>query len=206
MNINIAVMIAKQRSGTHLIRNLVNSHPRAYCPPEPFFHRAPQNREALVSVLYECLIAGKENGAQAILIDIKYDQITKVIEDWIKTHKIQVLHLIRRDAKRQFYSKKLREYQERYRAEHSEEPEIIPIPFCEKEFKEHVDLVTAYIARFSELETCRMYYEKLTDNWPTAFIDKYEEMKLCDLLGVKYHQLYCTPKKDAPTIPFWEKE
>jgi len=189
-------MIANQRSGTHLIRGCVNSHPRAYCPPEPMFHCPPQTDEEMLAFLEQY----RGIAPDVVLIDVKYNQITPPVEAWLRG--CRVLHLIRRDVRRMFFSRELR----RWMAAHPEErknyhpPEKVPqIPFDRDKFRRFVRDVKQYQACFTPLETTRLYYEDLTENRNVVALPGWAGRILCGLLEIPYHRLYASGVKGAPT-------
>jgi hypothetical protein len=196
-------MIAQQRSGTHLIRHCVNSHPYALCPPEPLFHQALASDAEMQSFLAQY----NDVDEHVVLIDIKYNQITDPVERWLEGQR--VLHLIRRDRRRQFFSRELR----RWMAEHKGEdhgyypPEHAPqIRFDQAEYDLFYREVEQNIAYFTLLETTRLYYEDLTDNQPVEVLPAWAGRILCALLAVPYRPLTARGKKDAPTDieGYWE--
>jgi len=192
----LVAMIANQRSGTHLIRYCVNSHPLAYCPPEPLFHQRLGSDSAMARFLEQY----RDVDEDVVLIDIKYNQITDTVERWLREQR--VLHLIRRDVRRQFFSRELRNWMGAHRGENHgyHPPETVPqIPFDQAEFDGFREAVKLYIKAFTPLETTRLYYEDLTNNQSVEVLAEWAGRILCALLEIPYRPLTASDRKEAPS-------
>lgn len=219
---NVAVLMALQRSGTHLITSCVNSHPAARGLPEPFFHRPPQTAVDCESVLVECvdLIRRQdiENGCttQAMLLDIKYDQCSEIVKEYLlRDPDIPVLHLVRRDKKRQFFSWKLRVWWEtpKNRIPLPDYPDFqtycaqyVPqIPFDQAEFDHYCKGTSSFMEELTPFENVRIYYEDITANHNVEVLPTMYDRILCALLGVPYAPLTSRTVKEAPSDPepYW---
>jgi len=189
-------MIANQRSGTHLIRGCTNDHPSVFCPAEPLFHTFLQTDDEMQVFLKQ--YQGVER--EVVLIDIKYNQITPPVERWLKRQR--VLHLIRRDVKRQFFSRQLRNWMA---ANDGDKRGIMPlgpnpphIPFDEAQFRQYAETVRKHIARFTPLETTRLYFEDLTHNKCVISMPEWAGRILCALMEVPYQRMVTRTRKESP--------
>jgi hypothetical protein len=191
-------MIANQRSGTHLIRSAVNSHPDAVCPVEPFY-RNPVNTFVDLKHWMKQFDGIDE---KAVLIDVKYDQITAPVRRLMG--KAPVLHLVREDLKRIYFSILLRhwdhhiatpEEKRRWKAgEHTPK-----MPFDEARFNRFAERVRAARARYAPYVDETLTYEALTGNQEIHELPVWASEKLCRFLEVEVRPLTAGFKKLAPS-------
>jgi len=137
---------------------------------------------------------------RVVLIDIKYNQITDPVERWLREQRVP--HLIRRDVRRQFFSRELRRWMAAHKGEDHgyHPPERVPqIPFDKSAFRHFAAQVAEYRDRFTPLETTRLYYEDLTNNQNVGVLPAWAGRILCALLEIPYRPLTARGRKESPT-------
>jgi len=203
--VQFAVMLAHPRSGTHLLRDAVNSHPDAVCPIEWFYRQRPTENE-LAAALAEFRALGKHG----VLVDVKYEQCSDAIEKWVRAESVPVLHLVRRDIEAMWFSHCLRREMTMHpelETQHAEPNDWPALAWDLEGFLNYRDMVLAYREQFEPLETVRIYYEDLTGNRPTTALPRWAARVLCAILDVRDRRLVASGKKEAPTDykEFWLK-
>lgn len=196
-DLKVAWMLANQRSGTHMIRDAVNSHPDAYCPPEPFFHQCPKGDEI---DQYLQRLSGER---RVVLVDVKYHQARPDLYCHIKESGQRVLHLVRRDAEAQWFSIQRRRWLALHEAERHkyDSPRTAPrIPFDRAAFDRFVARRDQDIERAGRVETVRFYYEDLTGGGGEVdFLPEWASRALCRLMDLDYRgPLAVETRKSSP--------
>lgn len=195
--LRVAWMLANMRSGTHMIRDAVNSHPDGYCPPEPFFHQCP-DRAGI-----EEYLAGLSGEDRAVLIDVKYHQASPDLYRRLKESGEKVLHLVRRDSEAQWFSIQCR----RWLALHKEErgkyaaPQVVPrILFDRVAFERFMAQRDKDIAKAQQVETEQLYYEDLTaGGHEIDQLPDWASRVLCAVVGLDYRgPLGVETRKSSP--------
>lgn len=192
-----AGMIANQRSGTHLMRSAFNSHPELACPAEPLYRTYIQSAKHLREFLEQY------SGMDArVVLDVKYDQITPPVETFFRT--VPVIHLIRRDLERMFFSVQWRRYrfhvetaaQKERRSATGEMPTLV---LSRHEFEQFARRVQAYREQYGELAGLDLVYEELTGNQEIRVFPEGAGREVCEFLGVAYHPMTVGFKKCSPS-------
>lgn len=191
-----AAMIAHQRSGTHLIRETVNSHPNAWCAIEPFYRSAPQTEEELQAKIEHNTRDGP--GILVCLFDIKYNQITPVVEEWLRSPDVPVMHLVRNDAEAHYFSWMLF----RHMAKHPEDRgknKTPRIKFDARHFSRWTQMIKRLRDKHQHFADLRISYEALTGGGHNVTeLSLAMSYRLCAFLEVKPQILTTPMPKTAP--------
>lgn len=211
---NFAVILAYQRSGTHFLGSCLDSHPQIKYvgeifgqspnlqhPGEQFgkengFHKLKQSDHGIersLELLTSEFINDKK--AKLIVMDIKYNQITHPLEHLL--HDLKVIHLIRKDLRRRFFSMLLWEKYKKYPVLRSFG--VIPhFDISEAKLKRNMAEVKRLQEKYSYLEDLRLYYEELTQNHQVNRLPTSIEKRLCGFLGLDWGPLSTLSIKIAP--------
>jgi hypothetical protein len=185
----LAAMIAAQRSGTHMLDAAVGSHPACKSTGEIFCRRVPVTAKQM----WKLIDRVKCGGFEVVFLDVKYNQISPPVEELLRH--IPVIHLIRMDDGRLYYSRVLHTLKGEGKVGPGEFPTV------EVDGRAFADIV-AYrdngICRFSHLEDLRLYYEDLTNNQEVDRLPDWACEKVCDVLGVERRVLTIGTLKDGP--------
>jgi len=186
------VLMAYQRSGTHMLGNAIASHPRLRYADEIFRNDPPQSLEAAIDVIRQY-----DHPDIVTCLDIKYNQIAAALP---LIEQMRVIHLVRRDDVAHWFSGLWKSYAKRHpdAMQAIERGEYPAIPFDRAGFEKFAARKAAYVAKFSYLEDVRLYYEDLTSNRQIAVLPEQAEIAICNLAGVERWPLSITGKKDAP--------
>lgn len=190
-------MIANQRSGTHLLRGGFNSHPDVFCPAEPMYRCSPTTKKELEQWLGQ--FWGLDH--KVIVLDIKYDQITPIVETFLGG--LRNIHLIRRDMKRMFLSLLMWQYYtnapEEEIAETERTGELRKMVATQADFEAYCQQVKLLQAKFSYLGDLEIFYEDLTEGGQTVEVfPQVESLKLCRFLDVALYDLVADTSKETP--------
>lgn len=187
----LAAIMAQQRSGTHMLGSAVGSHPDVKYTGELFCRRVPQSEERMWQLIDQVHCGG----FAVVCLDVKYNQISLPVERLLEN--IPVIHLIRRDLDRLYYSGELHDL-------YNCDPEakaagVQPLFEIEEErYRSIAEAQQRWIRRYGHLESLRVYYEDLTGNREIEQIPEAAGMLICDTLGVGYHPLMVLTRKSAP--------
>lgn len=198
-----AAIMTYARSGSNLLGSLLNSHPDVEFLGPVFGRRRDgwtgpcyKLRGSYQAILL-CLdkFITKYHGKQFVL-DIKYPWITPAVEKLLD--KILVIHLIRRDATRRFFSSILWERIKKnpYLLVNSRRPQF---EIKKKHISEDETKIRNLCKRFEHHEDLRLYYEQLTNNKQIDRLSEESSFMLCDFLGVQRRILTTTMVKLSPT-------
>jgi len=191
------------RSGSNLLGSLLNSHPHVEFLGPVFGRRRDgwtgpcyKLRESYQAILF-CLdkFATKYPNKQLVL-DIKYPWITPAVEKLLE--KILVIHLIRKDGTRRFFSSLLWERIKKnpYLLVNSRRPQF---EINEKDILRDAIRIQNLRERFEHHENLRIYYEQLTNNRQISRLSEKTSFMLCDFLGLERCILTTTMVKLSPT-------
>jgi len=193
-------IVSHQRSGTHLLGSCLDSHPDVSYVDEIFLHKRFQD---LSSVLR---FVSKFDGHERICVDAKYNQISKPVEEFLK--RIRVIHLVRRDIKRMYFSDLLHRFynvrgttEERlllYQKIAMSRKELPEIPFNQKGFNRYLEQVENGRQKYGYLGGLTLYYEDLTSNESITSLPEESTRKICEFLGIEYHPLTTSRIKFSP--------
>lgn len=92
------VLIAQQGSGTNIFRALANSHPditildELFCAGRNFGETYKASYETVEQFLERKF---KEAGTEIVGVDVKYNQVTKELQEYIDKYNVKVIHLLR---------------------------------------------------------------------------------------------------------------
>jgi len=186
------VLMAYQRSGTHMLGDAIASHPRLRYADEIFRNDPPQSIEAAIDV-----IRRYDHPDVVTCLDIKYNQIGAALP---LLEQMRVIHLVRRDDVAHWFSGLWKSYAKRNpnAIQAIERGEYPAIPFDRIGFEKFSARKAAYVARFSYLEDICLYYEDLTGNRQIAVLPEQAEIAICNLAGVERWPLSIALRKDAP--------
>ena len=187
----LAALVAMQRSGTHMLGSMIGSHPEMKYTGEIFCRNVPGAWEQLMQTV------GRVNvgGWSVIVLDVKYNQISPPVEELLR--KIPVIHLLRKDLRRLYFSGELHSYYGQH-PEAREQGVIPTFEFSQARFQSIVDARRRALERFSYLEDLRLVYEDLTDNQEITELPEWAGREICRLLGVEYHPLTTDYEKNVP--------
>lgn len=191
------------RSGSNLVGSLLDSHPSVEFLGPVFGRR----RDGWTGPCYKlrgsyqairlCLdkFIAKYPGKQLIL-DIKYPWITPAVEKLLE--KILVIHLIRRDSTRRFFSSLLWERIKKnpYLLVNSRRPRF---EINHKNILKDAAKIRDLRKKFGHHEDLRLYYEELTNNKQINKLSEKISFMLCDFLGLKRRILMTTMVKLSPS-------
>lgn len=187
----LAAIMAQQRSGTHMLGAAIGSHPDMKYAGEIFCRRVPATAERM----WELVRRVKCGGFAVVCLDVKYNQISPPVEELLE--RIPVVHLVRRDADRLYYSGELHDLYNRNPAAKREGVtprfEIVP-----ERYESIVWARDRCIARYGHLETVRLHYEDLTQNREIDRLPEWASRDVCRALGVPHRTLTVGTKKMAP--------
>jgi len=174
-----------------MLGSAVGSHPDVKYTGEVFCRNVPPNWERMAAIVNRVVCGG----FKTVLLDVKYNQISEPVEELLR--QIPVIHLIRRDIRRLYYSGELHTYYAQH-PEAREAGEIVAFEIDEARFKRLKQVQRMHIKRFGYLEDLRLCYEGLTGNQPIERLPEEIERAICALLGVAHHPLVTGFRKNAP--------
>jgi len=187
------IIMAYQRSGTHMLGSAIASHPQLRYVDEIFRNNPPQTVEVAMATIQQY-----EHPDVMTYLDIKYNQIAAAEE---LLWEMRVIHLVRRDDRAHWFSGLYKNYM----GQHPEARQALAgrgeypmIPFDRAGFEKFAARKARLMAKFSYLEDIRLYYEDLTGNHQIAVLPEQAEIAICDLAGVERRPLTVTETKDAP--------
>lgn len=190
MNQRIITVMAYQRSGTHMLGSTCASHPRIKYTGEIFVNRPPGSRAEVLAMIDRV----RGGGFPVICLDTKYNQISEALEEFLAQPEVKVIHLIRRNHLRLYFSGELHTWTTTYPGR--------PIPifeFDELRFRDLVSEIESFIQRFRYLADLTFYYEDLTQDRDIEMLPESAARSICKLAGVEYQALPVRVRKDAPT-------
>jgi len=187
------VLMAYQRSGTHMLGSAIASHPQLRYADEIFRNNPPQALETAIETIRQY-----DHPDLVTCLDIKYNQIGASLS---LLEQMRVIHLVRRDDVAHWFSGLWKSYAKRNpnAAQAVERGEYPAIPFDRAGFEKFAARKARYVAKFSCLEGVRLYYEDLTGNCQIAVLPEQAEIAICNLAGVERWPLSIALRKDAPT-------
>jgi hypothetical protein len=196
MPCRIMTIMAYQRSGTNMLGWGIDSHPDIQYVGEIFRHKTPKTFAEL-----EAMIQGAaDQQAEIACLDTKYNQITPIIRQFLEHPQVKVIHLVREDDKRHWFSFELRVYWQQHpkKRKHRVLPLPYEIPFNHDAFNEFTERKYRLMDTLAYLEDLRLTFETLTGNEQIGTLGYIETRAICELAGVKYAQLITHTRKSAP--------
>lgn len=189
----IAAIMGMQRSGTHFLGAMLSSHPAIKYTGEIFRGRAPRSPEQLVKWVDRV----RGGGFNVILLDTKYNQISKYVEQMLCSENVKVIEIVRRNKLRLYFSGELHHW----RGLHPDADVMPTFRFKRAQFNEIHAEIYRHQGRVGYLADMVLYYEDLTSDRNTLALTEAVSWRLCDLLGVERRVLTLPANhdKEAPT-------
>lgn len=187
----IAAIMAQQRSGTHMLGSCLGSHPDIKYTGEIFCRNVPQTHEQAMASIKPVLCGGYT----AIVLDTKYNQISRPVRRLLEREDVTVIHLLRRDLLALYFSGELHSY----RSRNPNSQDIPTFQFDKQRFYSIVEARRMRIAKLSYLADLTLVYEDLTGGgMPITALPEWTGQRLCEALGVPIRQLTTDHQKAAP--------
>lgn len=188
----IAVLMGRQRSGTHMLGAMIGSHPAVKYTGEIFWgEKRARDWPDMVGKIDR--VSG--GGVKFVLIDVKYNQISDPLRLLIP--QVKVIQIVRRDVQRLFYSGELHTL-------YGRNPDAKARGIC-PEFTVGAARLRAFekdylkqVATYTPWAGLTLYYEDLTDNQETAVMPEEYSRAVCDYLEIGHLELTTGTKKNAP--------
>jgi len=188
------VLMAHQRSGSHLLGSWLQSHPAIKYTGEIFCRREPNTADKMHARLSR--VSG--GGFPWICVDIKYNQITAPIAEWMAEPQVKVIQLIRRNMLAIYFSGQLHTW----RGEHPKcaaKGEIPTFQFEPRVYAEQRREIAEHMRRCGRLADLTLSYEDLTGgNNVKRMPDQYSRV-ICDLLCIEYAPMITDFDKEGPS-------
>ncbi len=191
----VAAIIGHQRSGTHFLGAMLSSHPDIKYTGEIFANREPKSWKQLKEWVDRVIYGGFE----VVLLDCKYNQISRYVEFLLERDEVVVIQNQRDDRLAQYYSGELHTW----RGVNPDAPLSVrpTFEFNRQQFDEIHQEISDFEQRFQNLPNLRICYEDMTENKNTLELSRAISEALCTVLGVK-NRLLTLPashSKEAPS-------
>lgn len=186
------VIMAHQRSGTHMLGAFLQSHPAIKYAGELFYHHKPQNDEELSRAI-DRVASG--NRAEVLCVDAKYNQITPITVEWMARPEVKVIHLVRQNVLRLYFSGALHGY----RNQNPGSTDVPVFQFDLEVFDAIRDEIETLKRRLGWLTDLKLYYEELTQNENIYVLPFRASEMICLLAHVPHLSLTGPYGKEAPT-------
>ena len=192
----LMILTAYQRSGTNMLGWAIHSHPKMHYTSEIFRDEKPETVARLEQMIREAGDADPE--VETVCVDVKYNQVTPLIRQLMEHPQVKVLHLVREDDKRHWFSFELRTWWN----DNPDMREIRQLPysmfFRADAFEEFVERKYRLMATLTYLQDTQLTYEELTDNEWTAVLPDEACRAICECAGVEFDWLDTHTLKSAP--------
>ena len=185
-----AALIGFQRCGTHMVGGAVDSHPDAVYTNEIFYRLAVRT-----SAERDAILARWAQDTRLVFLDVKLNQITPVIEDFLRT--IPVISIYRRDRLRHYYSGELHHYRHAQNAG-KRVRELTKFKLDENRLKALDRRVTHLYDRYLYLSQLQLIYEDITQNTHVTAFSEELSVQICAVLGLSARVLTTRTVKQAP--------
>ena len=200
----LIAILAHQRSGTNMLGWAIDTHPHITFTSE-LFHRnregVPDTADELERALQGTRPRTRNGPSRPYLsdkvacLDVKYNQVTSAVEDLLR--RIPVIHLVRTDHMRHWYSFQLRIWWQSH-PEYRQRRELpASLPFDANQYDAFVTRLTNHQERLRYLADLTLYYEKITDNKQITELPDRVTEQICTLAGVEYCRLTVSALKSA---------
>jgi hypothetical protein len=190
MTQRIIAIMAHQRSGTHLLGSSAATHPMIKYTGEIFGRRMPQSQGEVLAMIDRV----RGGGFPVICLDAKYNQISRALEALLAHPEVKVIHLVRRNLLRLYFSGELHSW----RSRHPGETAIPQFRFDGSRFDRLCRVVKKHKERFGYLADLELFYEQLTGNRDIEELPEWASQQICLLAGVDYRPLAARIRKEAP--------
>jgi len=191
MGKRIIAVISHQRSGTHFLGSCIGSHPAIKYTGEIFWgEKTPLTTGQMWKTL-DRVMCGR---VEVVCLDTKYNQLSQPVRGLLAQDEVKVIHLIRRNALRLYFSGELHTW----RGRNPGNAEIPVLQFSEARFNSTAQEIERYKLALGYLADVTMYYEDLTSDRPTYQLPDWASEQLCELAGVAYMPMTTDTKKNAP--------
>ncbi len=186
----IAVLLGQQRTGTHMLGDMIGSHPDVKYTGEIFWsHKRARDWDDMVAKIDR--VSG--GGFPLILIDVKYNQITDPVARLLP--QVKVIQIIRRDAERLYYSGELHSFVgdhpgaattgRRFRVDW-------------KRFHAIKDAQDRGVNKWARVAGLVLHYEDITQNRQTNIMPGEYSRQVCEFLGIELRSLTTGTLKEGP--------
>jgi len=190
MKQRIVAIMAHQRSGTHLLGSSMATHPEIKYTGEIFRQSVPRHRGEVVARIERV----RGGGFPVICLDTKYNQISAAVEAYLAQPEVKVIHLVRRNVLRLYFSGELHTW----RAQHRQASQLPVFAFDESRFVRLRDSIERHIQRIGHLADLELYYEDLTGDQDISELPEWAARQICLLCGVDYQPMAVQIRKEAP--------
>lgn len=193
---DVIMLMALQRSGSHMLGAAIGSHSRMKYTGEIFNRKPPGSWAAVVKGIDRCRASGL-----FLCVDVKYNQFTPALVAFAQQCR-GVIHLIRCDLLALYFSGELHTW----RGAHPGAQERGDVPpgrhwfvFDEDKFHEIMDARQAWMNEYDRLANLTLEYEALT-SWGQEIdrLPEWASRQICDLALVPYEPLVVGTRKEAP--------
>jgi len=180
---NKYILIAQQGNGTNLLRSFLNSHQDLYFADELFVSRKDETGlfQKSDKDIKEFLDDFYKSREKTMGFDLKYNQLTDEIREYINENNIKVIHLIREPA-RTFFKNKTVENRVFHYKDVKEYCNYVKI------FDELVNMTFSY----DEKKYIQITYEDITRGRQIKKLPKEFQEKILKFLGVRYCNMSLT--------------
>lgn len=186
------VIMAHQRSGTHLLGGCLSSHPAFKYTGEIFYKKPARSSDAVQQAIARVACGGRPD---VLCLDFKYNQITRYTMEWMARPEVKVIHLVRRNLLRLYFSGELHTW----RGQHPDSQDVPTFQFKPEQFDAIRNEIEKYKRRWGWLTDLKLYYEDLTHDRQVDRLPDWASRMIC-LLAQVPHQPLTTPwEKAAPT-------
>lgn len=187
----LMTVMSHQRSGTHFLGSCIGSHPAVKYTGEIFGGgKLPGSEERLKEILGRVMCGGFE----VVCLDTKYNQINRYVAALLAQDGVKVVHLIRRNLLRLYFSGELHTW----RGQNPGNKKMPTFQFHPKRFSAIERQIEGYRRRFAYLADVTVYYEELSGNRATRRLPKRTAEMVCGMADVEYMPLTTDHKKRAP--------
>jgi len=189
----IALLIGRQRSGTHMLGAMIGSHPRVKYTGEIFWsHKRARDWGDMMTKIER--VAG--GGFDVILVDVKYNQISAPVETLVAHPEVKVIQIIRRDIRRLYYSGELHTF---YGNNPWAKEDRVAMTFrVDPARLEALRRSQAeQVAKWKRFVDMQLFYEDLTGNREVEIMPEKYSQAVCMCLGIEVKELTTGTKKVA---------
>lgn len=187
----ILAVMAHQRSGSHFLGAAIGSHPAMKYTGEIFNGK---KRPASSKAMWAGIDRVRGGRPDVLCLDTKYNQISRPVEELLAQDDVKVVHLVRRNLLRLYFSGELHDW----RGEHPGDRRVPTLRFSNARFNAIVQEIEEYKRRFEHLADLTLYYEDLTGDYPTHQLPDWASQKICELVQVNVMPLTIGTEKEAP--------
>ena len=165
----IVVVMARQRSGTQMFLNALNSHPQVKAYGEFVFNKRFKTRKEIDKALERYVQKGYVS-----IFDVKYNFITPAVKKFLE--QVKVIRLDREDVEAQYKS----DVESRMLIRKIRDPNLKLISF-----EDWVKKGNEYVEKFYDLADFVVTYEELTNNKNVVEVPEKIGEEVCNFIGIK---------------------